>query len=245
VVSALFTDLNNIYEWRAKFIGPKDTPYKNGLFLLKLTFPQDFPKHGPKICFINIIYHFNVNYKNEFGRIYPNFLNQWANSSSPLSNLEHSIRYTLSKIYLIFFNPGIESPIDEELCQEYKNNPELFNEKAIYFTQKYAGIYRTDDNKTEWPLSKNKDNYIPKENISVIFETDGINKITIKCKKNETIKNLIFKYIEESKINIDVHQLLFINSNKTIDYDDKRKITEINIYIDSLISVIKKDLIFA
>ena len=35
-------DEDNIFEWKCTIMGPKDTCYKNGLFHLKITFPDDY-----------------------------------------------------------------------------------------------------------------------------------------------------------------------------------------------------------
>ena len=42
---------NDIYEWKITLIGAKDTPYSDGIFLIKLRFPKDYPKSAPGIFF--------------------------------------------------------------------------------------------------------------------------------------------------------------------------------------------------
>ena len=54
-------DENNIFQWRATLTGPKDTSYKGGIFILTITFPNDYPLHPPEVCFKTPIYHVNVN----------------------------------------------------------------------------------------------------------------------------------------------------------------------------------------
>ena len=34
---------DNIYCWESCIIGPVDTPYEGGLFILNISFPQDYP----------------------------------------------------------------------------------------------------------------------------------------------------------------------------------------------------------
>ena len=37
---------NNISTWKVTILGPKNTPYEDGLFTIKITFPDDYPNHG-------------------------------------------------------------------------------------------------------------------------------------------------------------------------------------------------------
>ena len=40
--------------------GPKKSPYEGGIFLLNLTFPNDYPHIAPILSFDTNIYHPNV-----------------------------------------------------------------------------------------------------------------------------------------------------------------------------------------
>ena len=70
---------NSINVWKVTINGPKDTPYANGIFLLRIYFPQDYPNHGPEFRFVNKIYHLNVDNRNmdTLGHISCNHLNEW------------------------------------------------------------------------------------------------------------------------------------------------------------------------
>ena len=52
---------DNIYKWRVTLLGPKDTPYKGGIFYIEVKFPKYYPNSPPEIHFITPIYHPNVN----------------------------------------------------------------------------------------------------------------------------------------------------------------------------------------
>lgn len=41
----------DIYKWRISLLGAKDTSYADGIFLIKLIFPHDYPNTAPKKFF--------------------------------------------------------------------------------------------------------------------------------------------------------------------------------------------------
>ena len=55
-------DEDNLFEWKCTILGPSDTCYKGGLFILKITFPEDYPNTKPEIVFQTPIYHLNVKF---------------------------------------------------------------------------------------------------------------------------------------------------------------------------------------
>ena len=53
--------LENIQHWVGIIIGPIDTPYSGGLFILNIRCPSDYPFKPPSIRFLTRIYHPNIN----------------------------------------------------------------------------------------------------------------------------------------------------------------------------------------
>lgn len=51
---------DDMFNWRATIIGPKESPYEDGIFNLKITIPPDYPFKPPHIQFETQIYHPNV-----------------------------------------------------------------------------------------------------------------------------------------------------------------------------------------
>lgn len=69
-------------KWRLTLIGPNDTSYKNGLFIIEIAFPKEYPQKSPEAYFITPIYHVNINPKvkryeegEELGHICISYLN--------------------------------------------------------------------------------------------------------------------------------------------------------------------------
>jgi ubiquitin-conjugating enzyme E2 D/E len=121
-------NVNNIFEWTATLIGPKDTPYENGRFILSINFPQEYPFKPPKINFITKIYHPNIN---SSGSICLDILNtQWSPALTLLK--------TLLSISSLLTDPNPDDPLVPEIANIYKDNKKKYNKEAKIWTQKYA-----------------------------------------------------------------------------------------------------------
>ena len=141
-------DKNNIFEWEATLLGPKDTSYKGGLFFLSIKFPVDYPQHPPEVCFKNPIYHVNVNPTKSnspgaepLGHICISTLNWWKP--------EYKMAEVFTNIFGLFYMANPESPYGNERADEFRYNRDLHENKIKYFTKKYANP-RNDNIKIEY-----------------------------------------------------------------------------------------------
>ena len=128
---------DNPFQWKCTILGPKDTCYRGGLFHLKITFPIEYPNRAPEIVFETPIYHLNVKYfvggTQPLGHICLSTLNAWQRN--------FRMSKVLPEIFDLLYKNNINSPYDEYNCarrNEYIKNKALFEEKAQYFTKKYA-----------------------------------------------------------------------------------------------------------
>ena len=124
---------NNYYKWKSSFMGAVDSPYKYGLFILKLIFPEDYPNTRPEVYFLTPIYHLNVNSSNisePLGSISSCFFDWWTPTST--------VKELLSKLFLIFYLEKIDFSFDNAKTNEYLYNKSLYELKARYFSKKFS-----------------------------------------------------------------------------------------------------------
>ena len=148
---------NDIRNWKCSLIVPCNTPYKGGIFVINIRFPQNYPNSPPKVRFITPIYHINVKHYNhsvnsdsELGEPNLNILNFWKP--------EYKVKDVLISIYSLFYMNNISCSFSPNMADELRNNKALYEDKIKYFTRKYAHperIYNSYINLNEWDFSYN------------------------------------------------------------------------------------------
>ncbi|KAL2558707.1 ubiquitin-conjugating enzyme E2 10-like [Forsythia ovata] len=114
--------------WQATIIGPMDSPYEGGVFLLTIHFPPDYPFMPPKVAFRTKVFHPNINSN---GIICSGMLcEEWY----PI--------LTISKVLLIISallaDPVPDDPLVPEIAYMYKTDKNKYETIARRWTQKYA-----------------------------------------------------------------------------------------------------------
>jgi len=119
---------DNLFEWEAVLLGPTETPYEGGVFILNIHIPLDYPMKPPNILFKTKIYHPNIN---STGAICLDILKSNWSPSLTLSKLLLSICSLLN-------DPNCNDPLVPDIAKEYKNDYQLFIKNAKEWTQYYA-----------------------------------------------------------------------------------------------------------
>ena len=144
---------DDFFHWKGTIMGPKGTPYHNGLFHLKIDFPDDYPNSRPEIIFLTPIYHLNIqctqNPYQPLGHTCLNTINLWQPNDSIIK--------VLPELFTLLMKNNPESAYDDEVntrINEFINNRELFNKKAKYFTKKYASPFaKLKEYKNGWDFT--------------------------------------------------------------------------------------------
>ena len=119
---------DDIFHWQGTLMGPTDSPYEGGVFMMDIKFPADYPFKPPKVQFQTKVYHPNINSQ---GSICLDILKeQWSPA------------LTLSKVLLsicsLLTDPNPDDPLVPEIAHIYKTDRSRYEETAREWTRKYA-----------------------------------------------------------------------------------------------------------
>ncbi|XP_016483460.1 ubiquitin-conjugating enzyme E2 28 isoform X2 [Nicotiana tabacum] len=118
----------DMFHWQATIMGPSDSPYAGGVFLVTIHFPPDYPFKPPKVAFRTKVFHPNIN----------------SNGSICLDILKEqwSPALTISKVLLsicsLLTDPNPDDPLVPEIAHMYKTDKAKYEATARSWTQKYA-----------------------------------------------------------------------------------------------------------
>ncbi|KOM55725.1 hypothetical protein LR48_Vigan10g161700 [Vigna angularis] len=138
----------DMFHWQATIMGPPDSPYAGGVFLVTIHFPPDYPFKPPKVAFRTKVFHPNINSN---GSICLDILKeQW----SPALTIS-KVMTVLNFLMLIFYgftcdgkvllsicslltDPNPDDPLVPEIAHMYKTDRSKYETTARSWTQKYA-----------------------------------------------------------------------------------------------------------
>ncbi|KAL0729101.1 hypothetical protein Bca4012_025194 [Brassica carinata] len=119
---------DNIYHWQATIMGPTDSPFAGGLFLLSIQFPPDYPFKPPEISLLTKVYHPNIDSN---GRICVDILSERWCPALTLSTV-------LLSICSLLTDPNPDDPLVPEIAHMYKTDRAKYETIARSWTLKYA-----------------------------------------------------------------------------------------------------------
>lgn len=127
-ISAGPIDDENIFLWKATIHGPDNTPYRNGIFELKIVLPKQYPFEPPSVQFITPIYHPNINTQ---GSICLDILKDNWSPALTISKILLSVCSLLS-------DPNPDDPLMKDIAHMYIHNREKYERMARNYTLTHA-----------------------------------------------------------------------------------------------------------
>ncbi|CAD7935788.1 unnamed protein product [Amoebophrya sp. A25] len=136
---SLRPDENTSEIWHGHVIGPKETPFADGRFRLRIQIPPSYPLAAPKIWFKTKIFHPNVHF--DSGELCLDILKtDW----SPV----WSLRTVMRAIIALLAEPNADSPLNCDAGNLLRANDVLgFNTLARMYTVEHAinGVGNEED----------------------------------------------------------------------------------------------------
>ncbi|EGC36092.1 hypothetical protein DICPUDRAFT_94383 [Dictyostelium purpureum] len=130
----VFLSENDLTAWKVIIRGPSNSPYEQGLFVLSVTFPDEYPFKPMTVRFITKVYHCNIN---NDGYICLDVLKDCWTPSLTISKILLSISSLLT-------TPNPDDPLDVVKAGVYRDNKETFNTNAREWVRNYAGFTIAD-----------------------------------------------------------------------------------------------------
>lgn len=120
---------DNLNHLTGTFIGPPDTPYEGGRFVVDIKIPNEYPFKPPIMKFDTKVYHPNIS--SVTGAICLDIL---KDAWTPILTLKSS----LISLQSLFQSPEPNDPQDAEVAKHYLSDLDGFTSTARYWTQIYA-----------------------------------------------------------------------------------------------------------
>jgi ubiquitin-protein ligase len=103
---------DNIFKIEVCFLGPIESPYEEGVNIVSIDIPKEYPNKAPQMKFLNKIYHPNISTN---GLICLDILKEnWR----PI----YTLRTILMSIISLLSDPNPDSPLNGDAARLYKDS---------------------------------------------------------------------------------------------------------------------------
>jgi len=119
---------DDLFQWECHVLGPVESPYAGGTFVLKLEFPAQYPFKAPTIRFATKVYHPSVNLQS--GEVCAAIVGTW----SPTLDAKHCLQV----VYSMLQSPDSDHPLEDDIAQQIQTDPKAFEKMAKKYTKDFA-----------------------------------------------------------------------------------------------------------
>jgi ubiquitin-protein ligase len=128
---------DDVFKMEVCFLGPKESPYEEGVNTVSIQIPKEYPHRAPHMKFVNRIYHPNIG---SDGSICLDILkDNWR----PI----YTLRTTLMSIISLLSDPNPDSPLNGDAAKMYKDGLKSKESRRKYLKRVLADI----DNPKSYP----------------------------------------------------------------------------------------------
>jgi len=130
---------NDIFKMEVCFLGPKESPYEEGINTISINIPNEYPHRAPQMKFVNKIYHPNIG---SDGSICLDILkDNWR----PV----YTLRTTIISIISLLSDPNPDSPLNGEAARLYKDGLKSKDARRNYLKTVLSYIDNTNKPKSK------------------------------------------------------------------------------------------------
>jgi ubiquitin-conjugating enzyme E2 H len=127
-----YEDENELNTYYICIQGPKDTPYEDGYYWIRMHVTKDYPFKSPSIAFMTPIFHPNIEYNS--GAICLDALNEeWT----PVFHFERIINIMIPQLMMY---PNASDPFNTHASELYLSNKSKYDMIARDVHNKYAHV---------------------------------------------------------------------------------------------------------
>ena len=120
----------NIKHWRAKIMGPDDTTFANGIYLIDIKFPDKYPYSPPQMRFVTKMYHPNISSGD--GGICLDILKNGKWSAAL------RVEKVLMSIISFLADPNPDDPLSSGAASLYRSDKAKYDKTIVEYKEKYC-----------------------------------------------------------------------------------------------------------
>jgi len=129
-VDGVVVSSENLFDnWDIHLKGPHGSAYEDGVFHIKIKFPDNYPFKPPKATFLTKMYHPSI--KKDDGSICKDIYEEgWVPTKT--------VKQVIDVLKTMLIDPSTDTPLETDIAQEFMKDRSKFNSTVKEWVNKYA-----------------------------------------------------------------------------------------------------------